>query len=158
LTIADEHLLSAAVRNLLDGIVRIHGPVRGPALLLAAPSGERHEFGLLFTALAVADAGLAPWYLGPDLPAAEIVAAARRTQAVVVGLAIVNGENDDLALEEIARLERGLPAGTEMWLGGSRAPALAQRLTRSRARVVHDSGAFERELSRLCASLPIERG
>jgi len=153
-TIADEHLLSGAVRNLLDGIVRIHGPVRGPAVVLATPSGERHEFGLLFTALSVAEAGLAPWYLGPDLPAREIVAAARRAQAIVVGLAIVNGENAQAAVEEVQHVERELPMGTELWLGGSQAPTLAQQLGRTRARVVHDRDAFERELERLRASLP----
>jgi methylmalonyl-CoA mutase cobalamin-binding subunit len=153
-TIADEHLLSAALRNLLDGIVRIHGPVRGPAVVLAAPSGEHHEFGLLFTALRVAEAGLAPWYLGPDLPAAEIVAAARRARAVVVGLAVVNSENARAAAEAVQHVERSLPAGTELWLGGSHAPSLAQHLQQSRARLLHDHNAFERELERLCASLP----
>lgn len=151
-TIADEHLLSAALRNLLDGIVRIQGMFRGPAVVLATPSGERHEFGLLFTALSVAEAGLAPWYLGPDLPAQEILTAARRARAVVVGLAVVNGENDAAAAEELRRVEGGLPAATELWLGGSRAPTLA--LGRSRARIVHDRDAFERELIRLHASLP----
>jgi len=150
--IADEHLLSASMRTLLAGILRVRGVPRGPAVLLATPRGERHEFGLLRAALTIADAGLALCYLGTDLPAAEISAAARRAQAMVVGLGIVNGENHPNALEEVRRIERDLPAGTELWLGGGQASALVQDMRKSRALVVPDERELERELQRLQTS------
>jgi DNA-binding transcriptional MerR regulator/methylmalonyl-CoA mutase cobalamin-binding subunit len=148
LSIADEHLLSASLRNLLAGVMRMRGAPRGPGVLLATPSGERHEFGLLLAALAIADAGCAPWYLGTDLPADQIIAAARRAQAMVVGLGIVNAPSDGI-MEEVRRVERGLPAATELWLGGAQAPALVRQLGRSRALVVQDLAAVERELERI---------
>jgi DNA-binding transcriptional MerR regulator len=151
-SIADEHLLSASMRNLLAAIVRIRAAASGPVVLLATPTGERHEFGLLLAALMIADAGLMPCYLGTDLPAAEITTAARRAQAVVVGLGLVNGENHATALEEVRRVERRLPAETELWLGGAGAPVLARQLRKSRAIVLDDDRTVDRELERLRTS------
>jgi hypothetical protein len=100
----------------------------------------------------IADAGLMPCYLGTDLPAAEITTAARRAQAVVVGLGLVNGENHATALEEVRRVERRLPAETELWLGGAGAPVLARQLRKSRAIVLDDDRTVDRELERLRTS------
>jgi DNA-binding transcriptional MerR regulator/methylmalonyl-CoA mutase cobalamin-binding subunit len=148
LSVAEEHLLSGSLRNLLAGVLRIRAAVGGPVVLLATPSGERHEFGLLLAGLTVADAGVTACYLGTDLPAAEISAAARRAQAVVVGLGIVNGENH-AAVEDVTRVERELPAGTELWLGGRCARDFGAQLPRSRAIVLHDLDDAERELERV---------
>ena len=154
LSIADEHLLSAAMRNLLGGIAQQRAITTEPVVMLTSPRGERHELGLLLAALTAADAGVAPYYLGVDLPADQIVAAARRARAAVVGLTIVNGENERVALEEVRAIEGGLPAATELWLGGAHAAALAARLTGSRANVLHDADALDDELARLSASGP----
>jgi hypothetical protein len=97
---------------------------------------------------------LAPCYLGTDLPAGEITAAAKRAQAVVVGLGIVNGENHATAVEEVRRVQRGLPASTELWLGGRQAPALAQQLKKGRVIVLDDLRALEAELERVRTSPP----
>lgn len=151
LSIADEHLLSALMRNLLTGVMRTRGRSGGPTVLFATPTGERHEFGLLLAGLMVADTGLRLCYLGTDLPAAEVAAAARRADAAVVGLGVVNSENEAQAVAEVRRVERELPAGTELWLGGRAAAALAARIGSGRAIVLDQVEALEQELRRIRA-------
>lgn len=152
LSVADEHLVSALLRNLLTGVMRTRGSSGGPTILLATPTGERHELGLLLVGLTVADAGLPLCYLGTDLPAGEITAAARRSRAAVVGLGMVNSQNRPLALAEVRCIEHELPATVELWLGGREAENTAARLGRSRAIVLTQMTAIEAELARLRAS------
>jgi DNA-binding transcriptional MerR regulator/methylmalonyl-CoA mutase cobalamin-binding subunit len=151
LSVADEHLLSALLRNLLTGVMRMRGPSSGPTVLLATPAGERHEFGILLAGMSVADAGLPVCYLGTDLPAAEITAAARRARAAVVGLGMVNSENRSAAAAAARKIERALPPSVEVWLGGRDAANVAARLGRSRAIVFGEMTAVESELTRLRA-------
>lgn len=151
LSVADEHLVSATMRNLLAGVLRSRGNAGRPRMLLATPSGERHELGLLLAGLMIAEAGCGLCYLAVDLPAAEIVAAARRTAAAVVGLGITADADNDEVLAEVRRVERELPAATELWLGGRGAAAVAAQLTATRAVVVDDMARLDEEVSRLCA-------
>jgi DNA-binding transcriptional MerR regulator/methylmalonyl-CoA mutase cobalamin-binding subunit len=151
LSVADEHLVSGTMRNLLAGVLRSRGTIGQPRVLLATPSGERHELGLLLAGLMIAEAGCGLSYLSIDLPAAEIVAAARRTSAAVVGLGVTADADNDEVLAEVRRIERELPAATELWLGGRGAAALAARLTTTRAIVVDDMACLDEEVSRLCA-------
>jgi DNA-binding transcriptional MerR regulator/methylmalonyl-CoA mutase cobalamin-binding subunit len=151
LTIADEHLLSGLLRNLLNGVIRTRGQPAGPTVLLATPVGERHELGLLLAGLMVADAGLRLCYLGTDLPAAEVVGAARRARADVVGLGMVYGKNTRVAAEEVRRLEKQLAPTTELWLGGGGAAAVAARVAPSRALVLDEMESIERQLTRVRA-------
>lgn len=152
LCVADEHLLSGVLRNLLVGLMRLRGQLDGATVLLATPQGERHEFGLLLAGLLAADARLSLCYLGTDLPADEIAAAARRAGASVVGLGVVNGANRDRALAELRRVEHALPGDVELWLGGRQAAAMSSALRRSRVRVLHEISAIEAELARIRAS------
>jgi len=150
-SVAEEHLLSSQLRSLLIGVLRTRGAGQAPTVLLATPPGERHEFGLLLVALLIADAGLNLCYLGADLPAAEVAAAARRVGAAAVGLGVVNGDNRRAAIAAVRRVERGLPARTELWLGGREAAAVASHLAASRAVVLDHLAAVEGELARLRA-------
>lgn len=151
LSIADEHLLSGMMRNLLAGVLRSRGNVGRPTVLLATPTGERHEFGLLLAGLTIAESGCGLCYLGIDLPAAEVVAAARRSGAAVVGLGITNGETVEAMAAEVRRVERDLPATTELWIGGRGAAAVAAHLATSRAVVVDQMRLLENEVARLRA-------
>lgn len=152
LSVAEEHLASGVLRNLLSGLIRTRGQGGPPAVLLATPSGERHEFGLLLTALLLADAGIGIFYLGVDISSAEIVEAVRRTAVRVVGLGFVNGDVRQSLLAETRRIERALPAGVELWLGGREARAVAAELGQSRAMVLDEIETLEGEIARLRAT------
>jgi DNA-binding transcriptional MerR regulator/methylmalonyl-CoA mutase cobalamin-binding subunit len=153
LSIADEHLLSGTMRGLLVSLIRFREKASGaPTVLLATPSGERHELGLLLVALLTVDAGLGLHYLGPDLPAAEIATAARRADVAVVGLSLVNSSSTDDAVEQVHSVERSLSRHTELWLGGRSSAAVAHKLGATRAVVFDELARVETELARVRAA------
>lgn len=153
LSIADEHLLSSAIRSLLTSLIRFREKVaEAPTVLLATPRGERHELGLLLVALLTVDAGLGMHYLGCDLPATEIVTTVRRTGATVVGIGLVNSSLGAQAAAELRIIEAGLSHQGELWLGGRNAAAVADKLRPTRAVVLDDLALVETELARLRAA------
>ena len=120
LTVADEHLISEAVRSRLGHLLGDPGGgVRGVAVLACAP-GERHELGLMMAAIALRRDGWKVVYLGADTPLAAAVALVRRLSARFLGLSI--------GLHEHARgLE--LPGDVTVVVGGlGSSAALARRL------------------------------
>jgi len=152
LGIAQEHLASGMLRNLLGSMLRVHAPEEPRmSLLFATPPGERHEFGILGAAMLAAAGGLGAVYLGTDLPAAEIVAGARRAsvRAVVLGVVAADGaQGASRALEEVAA---GLPRGIELWVGGPRRAEVEQAVARAGATFLHDFDSYEEQLLRLGA-------
>ncbi|MCU1237864.1 MAG: transcriptional regulator, MerR family [Candidatus Solibacter sp.] len=120
LTVAQEHMISALLRNLLGGLVRLYHP-REPRvrLLFATPAGEMHEFGILCGAMLAVAAGVEAVYLGPNLPTPEIVGITNRLkpEGLVLGV-VAPGYVPDLggALHFIAEQ---IPAKTAFWVGGS---------------------------------------
>jgi MerR family transcriptional regulator, light-induced transcriptional regulator len=152
LSVADEHLVSGVLRNLLTGLLRTRSATRGPLILLATSAGERHEFGLLIAALVLLDGGCRLHYLGVDLPVQEIAAAAQRASVTVVGVGVVNGENHRNAVQQLRLLDRLLSPATELWLGGREAKAVAQALHSARIRVVDDLESLQLHAGRLGAA------
>jgi DNA-binding transcriptional MerR regulator/methylmalonyl-CoA mutase cobalamin-binding subunit len=143
-TIGQEHMASAALRNLLGSLVRVQAPRDGrPGLVFATPPGERHELGIMAAAMLAAAAGLGVVYLGADLPPEDVVEAARRTgaRAVVLGL---TGTEDARSLVEATRDVVGaLPRGVEILVGGEAALANQDELRGAGAVVVRDLDALE---------------
>ena len=87
--IAQEHLMSSTIRNILGSFLRLYPHPDAPArLLFATPSGERHEIGALGAAMLAASSGLGVAYLGPDLPAREIVESVKPAGAHVLVLGL----------------------------------------------------------------------
>ena len=110
LTIAQEHMTSSILRNLLGGLVRLSNTsTQSQKILFATPSGELHEFGILAAAMLAVAAGFEALYLGPSLPPLEIVSAAERTspRAVVVGLKA--SEPTQATIEELRMIAAKLP-------------------------------------------------
>ena len=117
--IAEEHLLSEAVRSHLRVLLadRRH-PVRGTAVLACAP-GEHHELGLLALAVLLQADGWLPVYLGADAPLESSLALAGRMRAGVVCL---SASTPDLRSDLQDRLaEAQLPTATRVIVGGGAA-------------------------------------
>jgi methanogenic corrinoid protein MtbC1 len=133
---AQEHLVSGVIRSVLGGLLRtIPRSSTGPTMVFATPAGERHELGLLSGAVLAAAAGARVVYLGPDLPAADLLHAATTCRAdVLVMAATATGA---IAAGQLSRLAR-LPKQVPVWIGG---PA---------SQPLHDAlGARARAISRL---------
>jgi methylmalonyl-CoA mutase cobalamin-binding subunit/DNA-binding transcriptional MerR regulator len=157
LSIAEEHLVTGMLRNLLASLMHGRGG-RGHPLVLATPSGERHEIGLLLVALLARDAGVDVVYLGVDLPAAEIVTAAASARAHVVGLSVVAGKNRARACSEAAAIQAALSADVELWVGGADAANVAAGVKGFRGLVMDNLEATEAGLSRIAVQTPLESG
>jgi MerR family transcriptional regulator, light-induced transcriptional regulator len=87
--VAEEHMATAAVLRRLAAAFQAArgGDVEDGSVLVGLPPGARHELGALAFATALRRAGVSVVYLGPDLPVADWVEAARlaATRAVVIG-------------------------------------------------------------------------
>ena len=117
-----EHLVSAIVRSVLGSLLRtIARPDTTPKIVFATPAGERHELGLLCAAVLAASARFGVLYLGPDLPAGDIVHAATTTGAPIVMVSLTMP--GAAVRSEVKGLTR-LPAGLELWVGGPEAHVL----------------------------------
>lgn len=117
--IAEEHLLSEAVRSRLRVLLadRRHA-VRGTAVLACAP-GERHELGLLALAVLLQADGWLPVYLGADAPLESSLALADRMGAAVICL---SASTPDLLADLTSRLaDAELPDSTRVVIGGAAA-------------------------------------
>ncbi len=154
ISVADEHLVSGVLRGLLSGVLHSRGPNQGQRILIALPSGERHEFGALVAALIAADGGLDVVYLGADTPALEIGDAADRCNARVVLLGIVHQENADRAVEQVRAVASKLPITTELWLGGASAATVAALVRTSSMKVITSLDVVRAEVVRLRAENP----
>ena len=150
-SIAQEHMLSHLLSALLASMVRAYSPSNPPArVLFATPRNERHAFPNLAAAMLTAVGGLGVVYLGTDLPAADIVLAARKSAADVVLLSMATPPVPE-TLEEFTFIDRKLPRSTALWLGGSPELGLEQAVAGSRWLVLKDFLTLEHQLSALGA-------
>lgn len=125
LGVASEHLASSVLRTLLGAALQPTATaLLGPRILFATPEGERHELGLLMAALAAMGAGGNPLYLGPEVPAGDLVASARRSGAAAVAIGIVTLPAPD-AERALQAVRAGLPAAVAVWIGGAGARRIA---------------------------------
>jgi DNA-binding transcriptional MerR regulator/methylmalonyl-CoA mutase cobalamin-binding subunit len=139
LTPAQEHLATAIIQRVLEGAIHfLVAPHGAPNLLLATPAGEQHKMGAVLAATAAAAEGWRVTYLGPDLPAGEIAAAAAAAAARVVGVSVINPAERERVLTELRTLRSQLPASVPLLAGGAGAVALASELHGSGIHVVED--------------------
>ncbi len=139
LTPAQEHVATAIVQRVLEGVIHfLVVPHDAPNLLLATPVGEQHRMGSVLAAAAAAVDGWRVTHLGPDLPAGEIAAAALAVDARVVGVSIVYPRERDRVLAELRTLRSRLPASVPLAAGGAGAVALAPELRGAGIHVVQD--------------------
>jgi DNA-binding transcriptional MerR regulator len=124
-TVGQEHFATAVVAGRLHALARGWDAGVGPRAVLACPSDERHDLGLLCFALALRGRGWRVYYLGADTPAAAIESVAASLDAELVVLGAVRAEPLVGASEPLAKLA----AERRVCLGGRGASvALAARL------------------------------
>ena len=127
ISVAEEHLVSEAVRSRLGHLLGdAGGGVRGVAVLACAP-GERHELGLMMAAIALRRDGWKVTYHGADTPLEDAVALAQRVSARIVGLSVAMREHARTLEQALAKTS--LPEGVSLVIGGSgSSPSIAKRL------------------------------
>jgi methanogenic corrinoid protein MtbC1 len=122
LSIAAEHFGTAIVRRHLHTLVQseTRGNADAPAIVCACPEGDQHEGGLLAFALHAAVSGWNVLYLGPNVPVADVVAAAaeRRAGAIALSLSRPPPPRSRRRLLQALAAWRGESAERRVWLGG----------------------------------------
>jgi len=90
----EEHLASAAVRTIVEGLhpdvqqARASWPPIGRSVVLACPPEEAHDLGLRMLADHFEMAGWTAYFLGPDTPVTEIIQAVRDVEADVLCISV----------------------------------------------------------------------
>jgi DNA-binding transcriptional MerR regulator len=132
-SVAQEHFATGLLRARLLNLARGWDRGAGPRALLACPSGERHDLGLIILGLALRARGWRVTFLGPDTPIETLAAAAGQLEPDAVVLSSLAREPFAAAATEIAQLAASWP----VLLAG--AGADAELAERSRARLLTGS-------------------
>jgi DNA-binding transcriptional MerR regulator/methylmalonyl-CoA mutase cobalamin-binding subunit len=125
--ISQERLVSTIVRRhvglMLDTYDRT---ARRQAIVFATLPGERHELGLLMSAMICASRGFKTHYLGPDLPETEIARYAQEVGASIIALSVVLHEQLAQLPQQLASLAQAMAPESVIWIGGLGPDALPQ--------------------------------
>ena len=151
-SIAQERLVSTIVRKHIGLIVESYDrTARRQAIVFATLPGERHELGLLMSAMVCASHGCKVHYLGADLPPQEVARYAQAVGAAVVALSVVMPDKVGDAPAQLAELVAGLPEATDVWLGGATARELPMAALPERCVVLTDNTELDQRLGMLAA-------
>lgn len=124
-SVAEEHFASNLVRSRLLAIAEGWSSGDGPTALLACPSGERHDIGLISFGLILWRLGWRIVYVGQDTPPSETLGITEAANADVVIFAALNAKAFHDAADEIRELAARLPVA----IGGAGAgEAIAKEL------------------------------
>ena len=146
---AREHLLRAAIRNLLGSLLRLHGRTIAPGrLIFAAPVTKRDEIAVLGAALIAASGGLDAVFLGSEVSADDLVSAAAAAEADVVVLGVGDPSPADSIALDIAAIARRLTRDVEVWIFGSGAKRIGESVG-PRGLVIGDYDDLSSHLTRL---------
>ena len=150
LRIAHEHLATAVVRTLLGSICQeLDVAASMPTLVIATPPGQLHEIGALIAGTTAASEGWQVTYLGPNLPAEEIVGCAVQNGAKAVGLSIVYPTDAPHLANELRKLRRGIQEDVTLFVGGAGAIAYDPVINSIDAVRINDMPTFRTELEAL---------
>jgi methanogenic corrinoid protein MtbC1 len=108
-SVAQEHFATGLLRARLLGLARGWDRGAGRRALLACPSGERHDLGLIVLGLALRDRGWRITFLGPDTPIETLSAAAEQLAPDVVVLSSLTRDPLERAANEIAHMASSRP-------------------------------------------------
>jgi methanogenic corrinoid protein MtbC1 len=145
--IVHEHAASAVVRNVFGVLATSYGSgPSDPCLVVATPAGQNHEFGALAVAATANAMGWRSVYLGPNLPAEEIAAAAEACGAQAVALSIVHPGDDPRVVQEIERLRRLVGEGVTIVVGGRAAQNYMEAIAGTGAVLIADLSALRSRL------------
>jgi len=125
ITVAQEHFGSGLIRGRMLALAPQREPVGqdAPVAVLACPTHERHDIGLLALGLILRREGWSVTFLGADTPVPDVVDTARDVGAAVVVLAGTEPHMFAAQLEQYVGDLARLPSGTTLALGGRAATA-----------------------------------
>jgi methanogenic corrinoid protein MtbC1 len=114
-----EHSASTVVRSFVEQLEPAFAPAAtAPHLIVSTAAWQHHELGALLVAATARSEGWRVTYLGPNLPAEEVAAAAWSTDARAVALSLTYPDGDDRVASQLHTVGRLLPEGVTLIVGG----------------------------------------
>ena len=148
--IAQERLVSTAVRRHIGLVLDTYDrSARGAGIVFATLPGERHELGLLMSALTCASRGFRTHYLGADVPAEEIARFARAVNASAVAVSVVLLEQLPTLAQQLGILVEELGVQANVLIGGSATLSVEAASLPSGCHLVRDQLELDRRLDML---------
>jgi MerR family transcriptional regulator, light-induced transcriptional regulator len=114
-----EHMTSAVIRS-LTYILRNNNPCSAdaPKMIVSTPIGQLHELGALLAAIMAELSGWQVTYLGANLPAEEIAAGVKFTNACALTISISFATDDHVVPKELRRLKKLIGNKVALIVGG----------------------------------------
>jgi methanogenic corrinoid protein MtbC1 len=114
-SVAQEHFATELLVGRLRALSRGWEEGAGRRAVLACPSAERHDAGLLCCGLALRDQGWRVTYLGADTPGVALEHAVQRTRPDAVVIGVLQSEPLAAAVPALA----GLASAARVFVGGA---------------------------------------
>jgi DNA-binding transcriptional MerR regulator/methylmalonyl-CoA mutase cobalamin-binding subunit len=147
--VVHEHLASAIIRAFVDGMRHRSTGGSQPKVIVATPSGQRHELGALMAAAAAEEVGWEAIYFGADLAAEEIASGARQLAVGAVAVSIVYVADRYRLAEQLRNLRDAVGEAMPILVGGRAAPTVKQVLEEINATLVEDVADLQYQLEEL---------
>jgi DNA-binding transcriptional MerR regulator len=145
-----EHMAMSVIRLFLGDMLRsAEVTPQAPKIIVATPTGQMQEHGVLIISAVAMTMGWQPVLLGTSLPAQEISAAIAHTSARLAALSIVHPPNDPRVNRELLKLSRLIDI--PLIVGGRAAPSYAGTLEKIKAIVFDDIPELSRRLTSFLA-------
>lgn len=150
-----EHMASSIIRS-LTYILRNNNPCAAdaPRMIVSTPMGQLHELGALLAAIIAELKGWQVTYLGANLPAEEIAAAVKFTDACAVTISISFAADDQAIPREIRRLKKLVGRHVALIAGGRAAAHYKAVLDEVGVLNIQGYDHFRRILDGLAANKP----
>jgi len=142
-----EHFATAVLRSFLGNLwSSFEVPDTAPKIIVTTPAGQVHELGALIVAATTSSLGWQTIYLGPNLPAEEIAAAAEMKRSNLISLSIIYPPADKDMSDELKKLRRLLPSDVEIIAGGRAVATYDTVLREINATVISSLSDFRKYL------------
>lgn len=152
LNIAVEHYVTKIIQQKLFSVMnQLSVNEFGPRILIACPEGETHEIGAQAVAYIAAIKGCHVYYLGPNLPSADLVTFCETIKPDLVLLSLTEVRPEALALQQLKELEL-LATRWSVAVGGQGARAMGDRLRETTIELLDDLTALHHRLTILLST------
>lgn len=135
LHVVNEHFASAHLRTFLGDLMTSSSVApEGPTLIVTTPLGQLHELGAVMAAITAMRAGWETVFLGPNLPAEEIVRAVESRNAKAVAMSLCYPSDDPRIEGQLVKLRSLLPQHIPIFIGGAASEGYTRTLAAMGAR------------------------
>jgi MerR family transcriptional regulator, light-induced transcriptional regulator len=151
--VAQERIVTSAVRRQVGAVLDTYNKISSSdPIVFATLPDERHELGLLMSALIAASKGMRCHYLGTEVPAADIAMYASRVGASAIVLSFVLHDARASVVPALTDLALRTPNDVRIWVGGRASDYLELASLGNRVTRIPDYTVFHTELDALQAA------